>query len=177
MRKLQYLFMALAALCFAVPAFADGGSAPINLVPIGAGIGMALASGQGNRISHRGTGAQSGRACGHPVAAGSGPGLHRVPHPIHAGYHLRQGKVRLVQTKIERPRPCGWGCFIWYSLRLTGLLTILLTHISLAQVQNFGLGLRLLCHVQTVGIRAKSLQQCPESSEITSHSSHETSAR
>ena len=45
MRKFQSVFMALAALCFAVPAFADGGSAPINLVPIGAGIGMAIAAG------------------------------------------------------------------------------------------------------------------------------------
>ena len=45
MRKLQYLFMVLAVLCFAVPAFADGGAASINLVPIGAGIGMALAAG------------------------------------------------------------------------------------------------------------------------------------
>ena len=45
MRKLQYVFMAMAVLCLAVPAFADGGSAAINLVPIGAGIGMALAAG------------------------------------------------------------------------------------------------------------------------------------
>ena len=45
MKKLQYVFMTLAVLCFAVPAFADGGSAPVNLVPIGAGIGMALAAG------------------------------------------------------------------------------------------------------------------------------------
>jgi F-type H+-transporting ATPase subunit c len=46
MRKLQYLFMTLAVLCFAAPAFAQSGaSAPINLVPIGAGIGMALAAG------------------------------------------------------------------------------------------------------------------------------------
>ena len=45
MRKLQYVFMALAALCFAIPAFADGGSTAVNLVPIGAGIGMALAAG------------------------------------------------------------------------------------------------------------------------------------
>ena len=45
MRKLQYVFMALAVLCCAVPAFADGGSTAINLVPIGAGIGMALAAG------------------------------------------------------------------------------------------------------------------------------------
>jgi len=46
MRKLQYLFMALAALCFAVPAFAaDGGSAVLSLVTIGAGLGMGLAAG------------------------------------------------------------------------------------------------------------------------------------
>jgi F-type H+-transporting ATPase subunit c len=47
MRKLQYVFMTLAVLCFAVPAFAQAGTtaAPINLVPIGAGIGMAIAAG------------------------------------------------------------------------------------------------------------------------------------
>ncbi len=45
MRKLQYVFMALAVLCLAVPAFAQSGSPAINLVPIGAGIGMALAAG------------------------------------------------------------------------------------------------------------------------------------
>jgi len=46
MQKIQYVFMTLAVLCFALPAFAqDGGSAAINLVPIGAGIGMALAAG------------------------------------------------------------------------------------------------------------------------------------
>jgi F-type H+-transporting ATPase subunit c len=45
MRNLQFVFMALAVLCFAVPAFADGGTAAISLVPIGAGIGMALAAG------------------------------------------------------------------------------------------------------------------------------------
>jgi F-type H+-transporting ATPase subunit c len=46
MKKLQYLFMTLAALCFAMPAFAQAGaSAPVNLVPIGAGIGMAIAAG------------------------------------------------------------------------------------------------------------------------------------
>ena len=45
MRKLQYLFMALAALCFAIPAFADGGSAAIDMAPIGVGLGMGLAAG------------------------------------------------------------------------------------------------------------------------------------
>ena len=45
MRKLQYVLMVLSLLCFAVPAFADGGSAPVNLAPIGIGIGIALAAG------------------------------------------------------------------------------------------------------------------------------------
>jgi len=46
MQKLQYVLMTLAVLFCAVPAFAqDGGSAAISLVPIGAGIGMALAAG------------------------------------------------------------------------------------------------------------------------------------
>src|SRR6201993_5488740 len=47
MKKLQYVFMTLAALCFAMPAFAQAGgsAAPVSLVPIGAGIGMAIAAG------------------------------------------------------------------------------------------------------------------------------------
>lgn len=46
MRKLQYVFMTLAVLLMATPAFAqtgEGGS--VSLVPIGAGIGMAIAAG------------------------------------------------------------------------------------------------------------------------------------
>ena len=61
MRKLQYIFMALAALCFAVPVFADGGSNPANLVPIGAGLGMGLAAGM--------CGLGEGRAVGSAVEA------------------------------------------------------------------------------------------------------------
>lgn len=45
MRKLQYLFLTLAALCFAMPVFADSGSAVINMGPIGVGLGMGLAAG------------------------------------------------------------------------------------------------------------------------------------
>jgi F-type H+-transporting ATPase subunit c len=46
MRILQSVFMVLAVLCFAIPSFAaDGGSAAVSLVPIGAGVGMALAAG------------------------------------------------------------------------------------------------------------------------------------
>ena len=45
MKKLQYVFMTLSVLCFAIPAMAQNGSAPVNLVPIGAGIGMAIAAG------------------------------------------------------------------------------------------------------------------------------------
>ena len=45
MRKLQYLFMTLAALLLATPAFAQGGDMSRQWVPIAAGIGMAIASG------------------------------------------------------------------------------------------------------------------------------------
>jgi F-type H+-transporting ATPase subunit c len=47
MRKLQYLFMSLAALFMASPVFAQstGVAAAPSWVPIGAGIGMAIASG------------------------------------------------------------------------------------------------------------------------------------
>jgi len=46
MRKLQYVFMTLAALFFAAPVFAQSGAAPaLNLVPIGAGLAMGLAAG------------------------------------------------------------------------------------------------------------------------------------
>ncbi|HEX3941741.1 MAG TPA: ATP synthase F0 subunit C [Acidobacteriaceae bacterium] len=45
MRKLQFVFMTLAVLCFAVPVFADAGTAAASLIPIGAGIGMGLAAG------------------------------------------------------------------------------------------------------------------------------------
>jgi F-type H+-transporting ATPase subunit c len=60
MRKLQYLFMALAALCFAVPVFAQSGAAPaLNLIPIGAGVGMGLAAG----LCGMGQGRAVGSAC------------------------------------------------------------------------------------------------------------------
>jgi F-type H+-transporting ATPase subunit c len=45
MRKLQSIFMALAALCFAVPAFAQSGGGVIDMAPIGVGLGMGLAAG------------------------------------------------------------------------------------------------------------------------------------
>jgi F-type H+-transporting ATPase subunit c len=47
MRSLQYLFMTLSVLLLASPAFAqtNGGSAAASWVPIGAGIGMGIASG------------------------------------------------------------------------------------------------------------------------------------
>jgi F-type H+-transporting ATPase subunit c len=45
MRKLQNALMALSALCFAIPVFADGGSAVMNLAPVGVGLAMGLAAG------------------------------------------------------------------------------------------------------------------------------------
>jgi F-type H+-transporting ATPase subunit c len=45
LRKLSYLLMALSAMCFAVPAFAQGGAAGgTNWVAITAGFAMAIAS-------------------------------------------------------------------------------------------------------------------------------------
>ena len=110
MRKLQYVFMALAALCFAIPAFADGGSAVINLVPIGAGIGMGLAAGlcglgQGKAVGSavealaRNPGARAGIF----TFSGSRPGPHRVTHPLHPGDRLRQGQVGNCRIQV---RPC-----------------------------------------------------------------------
>jgi F-type H+-transporting ATPase subunit c len=46
MKQLQYVFMTLAALLLTTPAFAQGtAAAPSQWVPIGAGLGMALAAG------------------------------------------------------------------------------------------------------------------------------------
>jgi len=60
MRTLQYVFMVMAALCFAVPAFAqDGGASVASLVPIGAGIGMGIAAG----LCGIGQGRAVGSAC------------------------------------------------------------------------------------------------------------------
>jgi F-type H+-transporting ATPase subunit c len=45
MRKLSYLFMTFSALCFAMPAFAQGGAASeTNWIAITAGFSMAIAS-------------------------------------------------------------------------------------------------------------------------------------
>ena len=60
MKKFQYLFMTLSVLCFALPVFAQAGAGePVNLVPIGAGIGMAIAAG----LCGLGQGRATGSAC------------------------------------------------------------------------------------------------------------------
>ena len=45
MRQLQYLFMTLAALLLATPAFAQGAEGANLYAPLAAGLGMALAAG------------------------------------------------------------------------------------------------------------------------------------
>ncbi len=45
LKKLQYVFMTLAAMLLATPAFAQGGNAASQWVPLAAGLGMALAAG------------------------------------------------------------------------------------------------------------------------------------
>ena len=61
MKKFQYVFMTLAVLFFAVPVFAQAGgaAAPVSLVPIGAGVGMAIAAG----LCGLGQGRATGSAC------------------------------------------------------------------------------------------------------------------
>ena len=68
MKQLSYLFMALSAMCFAVPAFAQGGASGngVNWVAISAGLSMAIAS--------AGCGIAQGRA-----TAGAAEGLARNP--------------------------------------------------------------------------------------------------
>ena len=109
MRKLQFVFMALAALCFAMPVFADTGTAAASLVPIGAGLGMGLAAGlcgmgQGTRrcLGNRGAGPQSWDPWRHHAVPGAWPGLHRVAHPLHPGHRLRQDVVD-AQQRIGGP--------------------------------------------------------------------------
>jgi F-type H+-transporting ATPase subunit c len=92
MKKLQYVFMALAALCFAAPAFAQGGSGTVDLVPIGAGIGMALAAGLCGLGQGRATASATEALARNP---GARSGVHWVPHTVHAGHYLCQGKVKL----------------------------------------------------------------------------------
>ncbi len=69
MRKLQNVLIVLAVLCFAVPAFAEGGSAAIDLGPIGIGLGIALAAGL--------CGLGQGRADGNEVQSRRGAALRK----------------------------------------------------------------------------------------------------
>ena len=71
MRKLQNVLMVLSLLCFAVPAFADGGSGPVNLAPIGIGIGIALAAGLCGIGQGRAVGSDVESVARNPGAAGT----------------------------------------------------------------------------------------------------------
>lgn len=74
MRTLQYLFMSLAALLIAVPAFAQDatGGGVSQWVPIGAGLGMALASGLCGLGQGRATGSAAEALARNP---GARPGI------------------------------------------------------------------------------------------------------
>jgi F-type H+-transporting ATPase subunit c len=73
MRKLSILFMLLSSLCFAVPAFAQGGEAasPVNWVAIAAGFSMAIASAVCGLAQGRAT-AAAAEALGRNPAARAG---------------------------------------------------------------------------------------------------------
>src|SRR5438874_7446384 len=90
MRKLSYVFMVLSPLCFAAPAFAQGGaSSPVNWVAIAAGFSMAIASAicglaQG-RASGRsgGFGTQSRGPLRYSIRADSWFGADRITGAVH----------------------------------------------------------------------------------------------
>ena len=114
MRKLQYVFMALAVLCFAIPAFADGGSAVINLVPIGAGIGMGLAAGlcglgQGRAIASatEALARNPGARAGIMLFLVLGLAFIESLTLFHPGHHLRQGQSKARFRAAKRPHPGG----------------------------------------------------------------------
>src|ERR1700735_5032197 len=100
MRKLSYLFMTLSGLCFAMPAFAQGGTmTDASWVAITAGFSMAIASavcglaqGKATGSRNRGTGSQSSRKTGHPVRPAAGTGADRIARPLHAGDYLLEGE-------------------------------------------------------------------------------------
>jgi F-type H+-transporting ATPase subunit c len=70
MRKLQNVLFMLSLLCFAVPAFADGGAA-VNLNPIGIGIGIAIAAGLCGIGQGRAVGSAVESVARNPGAAGT----------------------------------------------------------------------------------------------------------
>ena len=72
MRKLSYVFMALSMLCFAAPAFAQGGATGgTNWIAITAGFSMAIASAVCGLAQGRAT-AAAAEALGRNPAARSG---------------------------------------------------------------------------------------------------------
>ena len=80
MKKLQYLFMSLAAMLLATPAFAQGGDAASQWVPLAAGLGMALAAGLGMALAAGLCGLGQGRATASATEAlarnpGARPGI------------------------------------------------------------------------------------------------------
>jgi len=117
MSKLRYLFMTLSALCFATPAFAQGGEASdTHWIAITAGFSMAIASAvcglaQGKAVArgHRVPGPQPRRPSRNPVRPDSGLGPDRVPSPLHPGDHLPEGKVSKPQPQTQKPLPASRG--------------------------------------------------------------------
>ena len=106
MRQLSRLFMILSALCFAMPAFAQGGgTSEASWIAITAGFSMAIASavcglaqGQGRRGRDRVTRPQSCRPTWNSVRPDSGSGTDRVAGAVHPGDHLPEGQSSVVSA-------------------------------------------------------------------------------
>ena len=109
MRKMMIVFFALMAIMMmTMPAYAQGGNAAApatNWVAIASGFGMAIAAG----LAALGQGRVGAAACegmarnpaarpAYSAGTDSGPGVHRVPGAVHAGYYLRQSRLVRFQT-------------------------------------------------------------------------------
>ena len=101
MKKLQYVFMSLAALLLATPAFAQGTAAGgFNTVPLAAGLGMALAAGLCGLGQGKATASATEALARNPGARPANLHLphsrsrvHRVAGAIHVRYHLPEGRL------------------------------------------------------------------------------------
>ncbi len=109
MRYLSRIFMTLSALCFAMPAFAQGGgTSDAAWVAITAGFSMAIASavcglaqGKAVAVGNRVSGAQSRGSSRDSVRADSGTGADRVAGAVHTGDHLLEGEVGSFEFRVS----------------------------------------------------------------------------
>ena len=104
MRQLSRIFLSLSALCFAVPAFAQGGTASeTNWVAITAGFSMAIASAVCGLAQGKAVASATESLARNPAARPGiqfalilGSGTDRVARFVYAGDYFLESEVRSV---------------------------------------------------------------------------------